>query len=63
MRSRNEEKPNASRNCRILTRKDLKGTRELNECEMDDKWVGRPLGGAGWPHMSSSRGDFSFVGF
>ena len=31
--SRNEEKPNASRNCGILTRKDLEDTRELTEHE------------------------------
>ena len=63
MGSRNEEKPNALKNHGILTRKDLKGTRELTEHEMDDKWVGRPLGGVGRPHTSSSRAGFSRGGF
>ena len=59
MGSHNEEKSNASKNYGILTRKDLEDTRELTGREADDKWAGRPLGGAGWPHTSSSHASFS----
>ena len=63
MRSRNEEKLNASKNYGILTRKDLEDTKELTGCEEADKWARQPLGGVGWPHMSSSHGDFSYGNF
>ena len=59
MRSRNEEKPNALKNCGILTRKDLEDTRELIGHKTADKWAGGPIGGVERHHMSSSRGDFS----
>jgi len=55
MGSRNEEKPNASKNYGIAERKDLEDTRELTGRDVDDKWAGQPLGGVEWPHMSSSR--------
>ena len=63
MRSRNEEKLNASKNYGILTRKDLEDTRELTGHEADDKWAGQPVGGVGRPHSSSSCVGFSHGGF
>ena len=62
MGSHNEEKPNASENYGISTRKDLEDSRESIGREADDKWVGRPIGGASWPHMSSSCTGFSHGG-
>ena len=59
MRSRNEEKPNASKNYGITERKDLENLRELIGHEAADKWAGWPVGGAGRPHMSSSCVGFS----
>jgi hypothetical protein len=47
----------------IMKGKDLEDTRELTGREGTDKWASRPVGGAGRPHMSSSRGGFSCGGF
>ena len=54
---------NASKNYGIVEGKDVEDTRELTGCEGTDWWVGRPVDGAGRPHMSSSHGGFSRGGF
>ena len=53
---RNEEKTNTVENCGIAEGKTLEDKRESTGGEVADRW-------ASWPHMSSSHGDFSHVGF
>jgi hypothetical protein len=62
-RSRNDDKPNASKTCGIAERKDLEDTRESSGHEKTDRWPERPHGGARQTHTSPSRGDFSHGSF
>jgi hypothetical protein len=48
----------AMKNYRILMRKDLEDMRELTRREGANRWVGRPKGGVGWPHLFSFCGGF-----
>jgi hypothetical protein len=60
--SHNEEKPNESKNYGI-TKRHLENTRELTGREVADKWDCQNVGGAIWPHTSSSCVGFSHGGF
>ena len=53
---------NALKNYGIVEGKDLEDTREVTGHERTDRWADQPVGGAGWPHTSSSHGGFSCGG-